>query len=118
MRDLLLRFSSAEIAGQSEHAKADRGRKRVFDLAGKRHDGQHDTLHTRAGLIFDIIHRLGLHLLLDEVLELHRDGEQTGEQHNKHTGEMAIHAVVSVVSLENGKLSRGDSLFNAFSKWL
>ncbi len=38
--------------------------------------------------------------------------------YNKHTGEMAIHAVVSVVSLENGKLSRGDSLFNAFSKWL
>ena len=37
---------------------------------------------------------------------------------NKYTGEMAVSAVVSVVSLENGKLSRGDILFEKFEKWL
>lgn len=38
--------------------------------------------------------------------------------YNMHTGEVAVNAVVSVVCLEDGKLSRGDKLFNAFSKWL
>lgn len=38
--------------------------------------------------------------------------------YNKHTGEVAVNAVVSVVSLEDGKLSRGDKLFDLFSKWL
>ena len=37
---------------------------------------------------------------------------------NKHTGEMAVSAVVSVVSLENGKLSRSEKLFEKFEKWL
>lgn len=38
--------------------------------------------------------------------------------YNKHTGDVAVNAVVSVVSLENGKLSRSEKLFNAFAKWL
>ena len=37
---------------------------------------------------------------------------------NKYTGEMAVCAVVSVVSLENGKLSRSEKLFKKFEKWL
>lgn len=37
---------------------------------------------------------------------------------NKATGAMAVSAVVSVVSLENGRLSRGDKLFAKYSKWL
>ena len=38
--------------------------------------------------------------------------------YNKYTGEMAVKAVVSVVSLEDGKLSRSDKLFKKFEKWL
>jgi len=38
--------------------------------------------------------------------------------YNKHTGDMAVSAIVSVVSLENGKLSRGEKLFKVFEKWL
>lgn len=38
--------------------------------------------------------------------------------YNKYTGEMAVSAVVTVVSLEDGKLSRGDKLFKAFERWL
>ena len=37
---------------------------------------------------------------------------------NKFTGEMAVSAVVTVVGLENGKLSRGEKLFERFEKWL
>ncbi len=37
---------------------------------------------------------------------------------NKFTGEMAVSAVVTVVSLEGGRLSRGDRLFERFEKWL
>ena len=37
---------------------------------------------------------------------------------NKYTGEMAVSAVVSVVSLEDGKLSRSEKLFHKFEKWL
>lgn len=37
---------------------------------------------------------------------------------NKHTGEMAVSAVVTVVSLEDGRLSRSDKLFEKFEKWL
>ena len=37
---------------------------------------------------------------------------------NKSTGAMAASAVVSVVSLENGRLSRGDKLFEKYSRWL
>ena len=38
--------------------------------------------------------------------------------YNKLTGDMAVSSVVTVVSLENGKLSRGEKLYNAFEKWL
>ena len=38
--------------------------------------------------------------------------------YNKATGAIAVSAVVSVVCLENGSLSRGDRLFEKFSKWL
>lgn len=38
--------------------------------------------------------------------------------YNKLTGDMAVSAVVTVVSLENGKLSRSEKLFKAFEKWL
>ena len=38
--------------------------------------------------------------------------------YNKFTGEMAVSAVVSVVSLEDGRLSRSDKLFRKFEKWL
>ena len=38
--------------------------------------------------------------------------------YNKYTGEMAVGAVVSVVSLEGGRLSRGERLFEKFEKWL
>ena len=38
--------------------------------------------------------------------------------YNKYTGEMAVGAVVSVVSLEEGRLSRGERLFEKFEKWL
>jgi len=38
--------------------------------------------------------------------------------YNKYSGEMAVSAVVTVVSLEEGKLSRGDKLFKAFERWL
>ncbi|MBR5029764.1 MAG: acyl-CoA thioesterase [Muribaculaceae bacterium] len=38
--------------------------------------------------------------------------------YNKVSGDMAVSAVVSVVSLEDGKLSRGEKLFEKYSKWL
>ena len=38
--------------------------------------------------------------------------------YNESTGEIVIKAVVSIVSIENGKLGRGEKLFNAFSKYL
>ncbi len=37
---------------------------------------------------------------------------------NKLTGDVAVRAVVTVVSLEDGKLSRSEKLFKAFEKWL
>lgn len=37
---------------------------------------------------------------------------------NKLTGEMVIKAIVSIVSIENGKLGRGEKLVNAFSRYL
>lgn len=37
---------------------------------------------------------------------------------NKNTGALAIKAVVSVVTIENGKLSRGEKLKEAFAKYL
>ena len=37
---------------------------------------------------------------------------------NKLTGELAVRAVVSVVSLEDGRLSRSEKLFHKFEKWL
>lgn len=36
---------------------------------------------------------------------------------NKQTGKLAVKAVVSVVTIENGKLSRGEKLEQAFSKY-
>lgn len=38
--------------------------------------------------------------------------------YNKLTGAMAVKAIVTVVTLENGKLSRSEKLFKAFESWL
>lgn len=38
--------------------------------------------------------------------------------YNKATGEIAIKAIVSIVSIENGKLGRGEKLFKVFDKYL
>jgi acyl-CoA thioester hydrolase len=38
--------------------------------------------------------------------------------HIKETGELSIKAVVSIVCVENGKLSRGEKLAEKFSKYL
>lgn len=40
------------------------------------------------------------------------------EIYNKSTGKLAVKAIVSVVTLENGKLSRGDKLKAAFEQYL
>lgn len=37
---------------------------------------------------------------------------------NKNTGKQSVHATVSCVCLENGKLSRGTALAEAFAKYL
>lgn len=37
---------------------------------------------------------------------------------SKQTGELAATALVNIVCVENGKLSRGEIMANAFAKWL
>src|SRR5699024_585688 len=57
-----------------------------LDLAGKAHDGKHDTLNTGAGLPLNIVYGFRFHFLLDQVFEFQRNGGEPGKEHNQYAG--------------------------------